>query len=78
MSPNHLNNNLGKKRILEGSKKGIESKQCFFILAIFFHFAKKKMPNNINKGFFEKKTKFTKFRKINKLNHLISILGSNR
>jgi hypothetical protein len=36
------------------------------------------MPNNINKGFFEKKTKFTKFRKINKLNHLISTLGSNR
>jgi hypothetical protein len=64
MSLDHLNNNLGKKCILEGARKGIESKQ-FFIVAKFFHFEKKKTPTTSTKDVFEKnKSKFAKFRKI--------------
>jgi hypothetical protein len=55
MSPTQLNNNLGKKRILEGVEKGIESKQCFLLWNFFSILIKKKMPNNINKGCFWKK-----------------------
>jgi hypothetical protein len=40
MSLDHLNNNLGKKCILEGARKGIESKQ-FYIVAKKFHFEEK-------------------------------------
>jgi hypothetical protein len=66
MSLDHLKNNLGKKCILEGARKGIESKQ-FYIVAKKFHFEKKeeKSQHQQQRMFLKKKKKkkpkFTKF-----------------
>jgi hypothetical protein len=55
MSPNHLNNNLGKKCILEGVEQAIESKQCFLLWNSFSIFLKEKCPTTSTKDVFEKK-----------------------
>jgi hypothetical protein len=55
MSPNHLNNNLGKKHILEGAKKGIGSKQYFLLWQFFSILLKQKCQTTSTKDVFGKK-----------------------